>query len=135
MKKSVTTAMVTGNSSVVLHKKALCAQSVTLEYSSYKLYWADNCAYRIEAMNMWTLDHSIALNSQSHLTRFISGIVHFYDTLYWTEVSSIFFLNETKKDRVVKLYPGDSREMLTGIQIVHPSRQPTGLKIVAIEQN
>ena len=84
---------------------------------------------------MWTLDHSIALHSQLHLPRFVYGIVHFYDMLYWTEVSSIFFLNETKKDRVVKLYPGDSREQLTGIQIVHPSRQPTGLKIVAIKQN
>ena len=124
--------MVTGNRSVVLHEKALCAQSVTLEYSSYKLYWVDYCAYQIEAMNMWTLDHSIALHSQLHLPRFISGIVHFHDALYWTEMRSIFFLNETK-DRVVKLYPGDSSEMLTGIQIVHPSRQPTGLKNVAIE--
>jgi len=78
---------------------------------------------------MKTLDHSIAVHSQSHFSRFARGIVHFYDSLYWTEVSSIFFLNETRGDRVVELY--DSRESLTGIQIVHPSRQPTGLKIVA----
>lgn len=129
------TSVVTGNRSVtLLYSKALCAQSITLDHSSYKLYWVDYCAYQIEAMNMWTLDHSIALHSLLHLPRFVSGIVHFYDALYWTEVNGIFFLNETK-DRVVKLYPGDSREQLTGIQIVHPSRQPTGLKIVAIEQN
>lgn len=129
MKTVLETAMVTGNRSVPLRDKLLCPQSLTLEYTSYKLYWADLCAYQIEAMNMKTLDHSIAVHSQSHFPRFIRGIVHFYDSLYWTEVSSIFFLNETRGDRVFKLY--DSRESLAGIQIVDPSRQPTGLKTVA----
>ena len=129
-KRTLVTSMVTGNRSIILNERLLCPHSITLDHSFYKLYWVDYCAYQIEALNMRTLTHSIALHSQLHLARFISGIAHFHDALYWTEVGSIFFINETSRNRVVKLYTGDSREMLTGIQIVHPSQQPTGWKLL-----
>jgi len=127
MKNTIETATVRNSEeSTMVHNGLHCTGSLTLEYRPYKLYWVDNCVYQIEALDMMTMNHSIRVNSRLHLVRFTSGIVHFRDTLYWTELTEIISLNETKGEKVSILLRLPSLDSLSGIQIVHPAQQLTG---------
>ena len=121
--------MVTGDAKWTLYTATSpCIWPLTLDYSSYTIYWINYCTFRLESMSM---DGSMEKQSLDvGEVYFSSGITQFKDEIYWTQrrntISSVLSVNKTHGEDVKLVFSGSSTLRLGGIEVVHPSRQPSG---------
>lgn len=114
----------------VLIDDLLCVESLTLDYTTHTLYWADMCEYTFQCLNMNgnRETHTYPFNQ---IVFFVSSIAKFGDDLYWVEPNGIHAMSRSG-DNYRRVMEAGSSERPLGLQIVHSSHQPQGLNIINV---
>ena len=125
--RSIEMVSVQGDSRSTFHTNIDCANALTIDYASHIIYWIDQCTFEIESLRLDgdSMTHSFPLNS---IIFFSSGVTIYENTLYWAGGSGIFSANRSESENPeIKHIFITSNTRATGIQVVHPSQQPSGI--------
>lgn len=106
-----------------------CLHSLTIDYSTHILYWADECEYTFQSL-------SLGGNRETHtdmftmIVYFVSSVARFGDDLYWVQPNGIFTIKYTGDGyQVLMEAPSSARPY--SVQVIHPSQQPACMLYVA----
>lgn len=103
-----------------------CVDAMTIDFSSFTLFWLDRCSFTLESIRMDGVRTSssilIVLSSLSSV-----GISVFGDFIVWSDSfnGNVRGVNRTVGNAVIEV----SQTMVTifgGVEVVHPDKQPTG---------
>ena len=122
---------VDGNRKDIMRREVICPGTVTLEHRTRSVYWSDVCTFEIQASKIDGSDHSVVVGAQLNtgLVQFSFGLGHYQNTIYWTQQRKLVKYDISLKDRQT-LFNSSQAQPLNGLQVVHPSKQPSGKDMI-----
>lgn len=109
-------------------RQGLCSSTTTLDHTSRRLYWIDECGYKIEESLLdGTNPKTVigAINSDSVGIDFSRGLAQYQTTCFATQKNQVHdyaFQAQSVTNNI--LYSVSSSMTLGGLQVVHSSKQP-----------
>ena len=102
-----------------------CVWSLTLNFLTHTIYWADSCKGRVESNRMDGAHATHTVLATGVLFSF--GIAVFESSIYWTQINGVYTIDEsTIEKRLVETSDSGSQ----GIQVVHSSKQPASEYVI-----
>lgn len=112
---------------VIRHTRNTCIDAMTLDFSSFSIFWLDRCASRLQSVRV---DGILAASSISISFPAVtaSGMSVYEDYVYWPDSStkSLRRVNHTAGEPVVQVSQTFLPTVFGGVEVVHPSKQPYG---------
>ena len=102
-----------------------CLNSLTIDYSTHTIYWADTCLHLFQSLSMSGDRESLGYPF-SQIVYFVSAIGQYEENIYWAEPRGIYTVG-LSGNGYTNVMTSASNRRLVSMQIVHPSQQPPGL--------
>jgi hypothetical protein len=124
---------VTGDDRSTFQPDVLCPSAMSIDYAAHRLYWIDQCTYEIETLRLDgdSSTHSFPLNT---IIFFAAGLTVYDGVFYWASSSGISGAAMVGDSSETQAIYTTSGTRATGIQVVHPSRQPGGKQATVLTQ-
>ena len=116
-------------------RSGLCSSTTALDHLSRRLYWIDECGYKIEES---LLDGSFPKTvvggiSDSNGVDFSRGLAQYRTICFATQKNHVYdYAFEAQGETNHLLYSVSSRMTLGGLEVVHSSKQPPSKLLIAI---
>ena len=110
-------------------RSGLCSSTTTLDHLSSRLYWIDECGYKIEESLLDGLSpHTVVGGiSNGNGIDFSRGLAQYHKTCFATQKNHVYNYSFQAQGEANNLLYSVSESMtLGGLQVVHSSQQPSG---------
>ena len=106
----------------------LCSRKLTVDSRNHRLLWIDDCQHDIEASRLdgKCTARVTSLGDPTSQMGSSEGLVQYNGDCYYTQAGEVY--RKGMDQAPTRVYSEGSRATLTGLAVVHPSMQPSGIE-------